>query len=67
MRSGKSPRKAAQIAILRIAKFYPDFFGAIVAANRNGEYGAACHGMTRFGFSIPTDKGTKVHNVECEK
>ena len=39
MRSGMSPTKAAEYAILRIAKYYPGFSGAIVAANIEGEYG----------------------------
>jgi N4-(beta-N-acetylglucosaminyl)-L-asparaginase len=66
MRAGNSPRKAAQIAILRIAKYYPNFFGAIVSANLKGEYGAACNGMAQFSYSVPTDKGTKVQTVPCE-
>lgn len=66
MRAGNSPRKSAQLAIHRISKYYPNFFGAIVAANKDGEHGAACHGMVRFGYSIPDDQGTKVQTVPCE-
>jgi hypothetical protein len=67
MRAGNSPRKSAQIAIRRIAKYYPDFFGAIVAANKDGEYGAACSGMHKFSYSVPTDRLTKVESVPCEE
>ena len=34
-----SPLQAATIAINTIAKKYPTFVGAIVAANKHGEYG----------------------------
>ena len=39
MRNGMSPVKAAEDAVLRIAKYYPNYSGAIVAANVGGEYG----------------------------
>ena len=39
MRNGMTPTKAAENAILRISKYYPEFSGAIVAANIDGEYG----------------------------
>jgi hypothetical protein len=67
MRSGTSPRKSAQLAILRIRRYYPNFFGGIVAANRQGEIGAACNGMARFHYSIPEDRGTLVKSVPCEQ
>ncbi|KAH7703063.1 Protein R04B3.2 [Aphelenchoides avenae] len=57
MHRGSSPQKAAEIAITRIKRFYPDFSGAIVAAHKNGTHGAACSGMPTFGYSVvgPTD------------
>ncbi|KAI6204335.1 hypothetical protein M3Y94_00662000 [Aphelenchoides besseyi] len=67
MGSGLSPRKATQMAIHRIRRFHPNFMGALVAANRFGDYGAACNGIPRFSFSVPTKSGTKVETVECEK
>ena len=39
MRQGKSPKEAADDAIQRISKYYPDFSGAIIVANIKGEYG----------------------------
>lgn len=67
MRAGNSPRKASQLAIRRIAKYYPTFFGAIVAADKQGRIGAACNGMTRFAYSVPTDRGIEVQTVDCER
>lgn len=52
MRAGRSPRKAAEIAIYRVAQYYPDFMGAVVALNMQGEYGAACHGIDHFPYSV---------------
>jgi len=39
MRLGKSPKEAADDALMRIEKYYPGFTGAIVVANIKGEYG----------------------------
>lgn len=39
MRAGKSPTDAASDALSRIAKYYPDFQGALVAVNIKGQYG----------------------------
>ena len=52
MRAGYSPSKAAQIAIFRMTQYYPEFMGAVVAVNMKGEYGAACHGLDSFPYSI---------------
>uniref|UniRef100_A0A914CI47 N(4)-(beta-N-acetylglucosaminyl)-L-asparaginase n=1 Tax=Acrobeloides nanus TaxID=290746 RepID=A0A914CI47_9BILA len=57
MRDGCTPTEAAQIAILRVRKFFPTYMGAIVAANKNGDYGAACNkqqanGMTTFSYCV---------------
>lgn len=52
MRLGFSPNAAAEIAISRIREKYPKFSGAVITANKRGEYGAACSGMEDFPFSI---------------
>ena len=39
MGTGMSPLQAATAAINTIAKKYPTFVGAVVAANKHGEYG----------------------------
>lgn len=52
MRQNKTPSEAAGLALDRIRLHYPQFMGAIVAANKFGEYGAACHGIAKFPYSI---------------
>lgn len=56
MRRGKSPEHAARIAIQRIARYYPDFFGAIIAVNKDGFYGSACNGMESFSYIIANEE-----------
>ncbi|VBB29686.1 unnamed protein product [Acanthocheilonema viteae] len=48
IREGKTPAKAAEITIRAISLKYPNFMGAIVAVNKKGQFGAACHGMDSF-------------------
>lgn len=56
MRRGSSPESAARTAILRIVKYYPDFFGAVLAVNKDGLYGAACNGMESFPYIVANDE-----------
>lgn len=67
MRSGFNATKSAQVAILRIKNYYPNFFGAVIAANKNGDHGAACNGMTTFSYVFGTAKEdkVKVFTVKC--
>ncbi len=70
MRTGSSPADAASEAIRRIQRFYPDFFGALVAVNRLGETSAACSGIPsgRFDYSLVNGAtGGKVmkQSVKC--
>ncbi|KAL2558362.1 putative isoaspartyl peptidase/L-asparaginase 3 [Forsythia ovata] len=51
MRLGMEPKRAAEDAISRIARKYPDFVGAIFAVNKNGVHAGACHGWT-FQYSV---------------
>ncbi|KAK6936851.1 Peptidase T2, asparaginase 2 [Dillenia turbinata] len=51
MRLGMEPKHAAEDAISRIARKYPDFVGAIFAVNKNGIHAGACHGWT-FQYSV---------------
>eukprot|EP00250_Pteridium_aquilinum_P012063 c20488_g1_i1 orf=210-1286(-) len=53
MRLGMTPVEAAEDAIARIRRRYPNFIGAIVALNMQGEHGGACHGWT-FQYSVRT-------------
>lgn len=63
MRHGASPTEAATTAIRRIAEHYPTFRGAVIALNKDGDYGAACNGIKRFehyvanpGLGVPSMK-----------
>jgi len=50
MRQGFDPTRAAQIALARVAKFFPKFVGAVVALNKQGKMGGAGHGWN-FSYS----------------
>ncbi|KAG0719963.1 putative N(4)-(beta-N-acetylglucosaminyl)-L-asparaginase [Chionoecetes opilio] len=67
MRAGFSPRKAAEIAIFRVSQYYPEFMGAVVAINMAGEYGAACHGIDSFPYSVASVEtdGVEVKTASC--
>ncbi len=66
MRNGLSPSLAAQEAIDRVTRKYPDFSGAVIALSNQGEYGAACHGMDSFPFSVgDADGGVRIESVDC--
>ncbi|KAK9291721.1 hypothetical protein L1049_019670 [Liquidambar formosana] len=60
MRLGMEPKLAAQDAILRIARKFPDFVGAVFAVNKNGMHAGACHGWT-FQYSV---KSAEMNDVE---
>lgn len=64
MRRGMEPELAAKDAISRIARKFPDFVGAVVAINKNGEHAGACHGWT-FKYSVrsPEMEDVKVFTV----
>ncbi|GFP80789.1 probable isoaspartyl peptidase/l-asparaginase 3 [Phtheirospermum japonicum] len=51
MRLGMEPKLAAEDAIGRITRKYPDFVGAVFAVNKNGVHAGACHGWT-FQYSV---------------
>lgn len=59
MRRGATPEEASRTAVTRIAKYYPDFSGAIIAVNKHGKYATACNGMTDFPY-IVVQNGTAV-------
>ncbi|CAH1709696.1 unnamed protein product [Aphis gossypii] len=60
MKHGHPPKHAAQLVIDQIAKYYPDFSGAVIAVNNYGYYGAACHGFDKFPYSIANPEQNKV-------
>lgn len=67
MRNGMSPDEAGQKAIERVARRYPKFMGGIVVIDKNGNYGAACHGIDYFPFSVyhPGISEVKVEKRNC--
>uniref|UniRef100_A0A0K0EPM3 N(4)-(beta-N-acetylglucosaminyl)-L-asparaginase n=1 Tax=Strongyloides stercoralis TaxID=6248 RepID=A0A0K0EPM3_STRER len=67
MKNGLKPKAAARVAIKRIQEVYGNFFGAFIAANADGEIGAACSGMKTFSFTIQSgsDKMPRVYTVDC--
>ena len=69
MRSGLDPQMAAQSAIDRVTDKYPEFSGAVVALNKEGRYGAACHGMAEFPFSVGSAEtgGVTLIKVPCQE
>lgn len=53
------PKSAAKDAIVRIAKKYPNFVGAVFAVNKAGVHAGACHGWT-FQYSVRSSEMTDV-------
>ena len=64
MRQGSQPHDACLDAIRRIIKFYPNFNGALLALNKNGQHGAACHGMDYFPYSVMQQGWTEPRIIE---
>uniref|UniRef100_A0A0D9W7V6 beta-aspartyl-peptidase n=1 Tax=Leersia perrieri TaxID=77586 RepID=A0A0D9W7V6_9ORYZ len=60
MRRGMEPRDAAMDAILRIARKYPEFVGAVFAINKKGVHAGACNGWT-FQYSV---RNSSMQDVE---
>ena len=46
MRQGANPQQAAEDAIQRIVRHYPNYVGALFAVNKTGSHAGACHGWT---------------------
>ncbi|CAF3402576.1 unnamed protein product [Rotaria socialis] len=69
MRQGTAPDEACSDAIARIAKFYPNFTGAVLALGKDGRHGAACHGMNSFPYSVMQQgwKDPQIVQIPCLK
>lgn len=67
MRLGMSPDDAAGDAMARIIRKFPAFSGGLVAVTKDGQYGAACHGIETFPYSVRnTQLGkTTTFTVKC--
>ena len=44
-------------AVARIALKYPDFVGALIDLNKDGEVGAACFGLQSFPHFVANSEG----------
>lgn len=69
MKYGYNPTDATSLAIQTIVQYYSDFGGAIIAVDKYGHYGAACHGLDKFPFSIANSKYFTVSTlyINCTK
>ena len=67
MRYGITPKSATMKLIARIASYYPQFSGAIIAVNKYGEFHAACHGFPFFPLSFASNdtNGVRVLKIKC--
>jgi len=68
MRHGLTPRQATRTAIERIVAKNPDFTGAVIAVNKRGRVGAACHGLggEPFPFTLANRLTGKVVLLKTE-
>lgn len=69
MHYGYTPTEAAKLALNTITKYYPDFSGGIIVVDKFGHYGAACHGLDKFPYSIANSEHDKVSILyaDCTK
>lgn len=67
LRNGASPDAACERALMRIAEHYPTFVGAIVIVDKFGNYGAGCHGIDSFPFSVYNleSQQVKIEKRDC--
>lgn len=66
LRNGLTPKKAADEVVRRIGENYPEFSGAIIVADKNGNYAAACNNVDGgFHFSVADVKGVRLEHVSC--
>jgi hypothetical protein len=66
MRRGMGPSEASRDALLRILKRVRKFEGALIAADKLGNHGAACTGRVTFTYSYQTNNtGTQLARVDC--
>ncbi|CDW53961.1 N(4) (Beta N acetylglucosaminyl) L asparaginase [Trichuris trichiura] len=63
MRQGMHPNEATADVIGRIAKKYAHFKGAVIAVNKYGTVGGACHGFDRFSYSVRRGEPNEVQVV----
>ncbi|XP_075168206.1 N(4)-(Beta-N-acetylglucosaminyl)-L-asparaginase [Haematobia irritans] len=52
LRNGLTPEDAATKSMQRIARYYPDFSGGLVVADKDGNFAAACVGLDKFPYTV---------------
>ncbi|KAK7503830.1 hypothetical protein BaRGS_00004953 [Batillaria attramentaria] len=64
---GVPPMDAAALSLKPISKHYPTFVGALIVADVHGKFGAACHGISEFHYSVrsPSTGAVQVMSVKC--
>ncbi|KAK9665705.1 hypothetical protein RND81_14G129900 [Saponaria officinalis] len=64
MRQGMHPKLAAEDAISRISRKFPNFIGAIFTVNKKGVHAGACHGWTfQYSVRLPRMDDVKVFTI----
>lgn len=69
LRNGVTPDVAGEKALMRIIRYYPNFVAGIVVVDKDGNYGAACHGIDSFPFSVYNleSKEVRIEKRDCLK
>lgn len=66
LRNGLSPKEAANEVVRRMIEHYPIFSGAVIVADKYGNYAAACNNVDGgFPFSVADQKGVRIERVIC--
>lgn len=64
LRRGMEPKVAAEDAISRIARKFPNFVGAVFAVSKDGVHAGACHGWTfQYSVRLPSMDDVEVFTV----
>lgn len=64
MRQGMEPKVAAEDAISRISRKFPNFVGAVFAVSKEGKHAGACHGWTfQYSVRLPSMDDVEVFTV----
>lgn len=67
MRRGKTPEEAARYAISRITAYFPNFSGALITVNLQGQVGAACHNIPDgFPYSFVQQTSDGIADVKVD-
>lgn len=65
MKQGLSVKEACEQPLREIAKYYPDYMGAMVCANKNGEHAGAAYGW-EFSYSVMSNEYDDVTVIKVD-